>query len=248
MKTNCIFFALWLLAFSPIKLQAESMDHKAWDTLLKKHVNDDGWVDYKGFQRDSTALNAYLEQLSNNSPQETWTRQEQLAYWINAYNAYTVKLILDYYPVSSIRDIGSKIFIPFISSPWDIKFIKIGGKKYDLNNIEHSIIRKEFDEPRIHFAVVCAAYSCPKLRNEAYIPEILDQQLDDAARNFINNPENNIIHMNEVQLSKLFSWYKGDFTKSGDLLDFISKYSDIKPQPNAKINYLDYDWSLNEQQ
>ena len=108
-----------------------------------------------------------MEELRKGHPNDKhWTETEQLAYWINAYNAFTVELILDHYPVASIRDI--KEGVPFINSVWDIDFIKIEGKTYSLNDIEHRILRREFDEPRIHFAIVCASISCPKLRNEAF--------------------------------------------------------------------------------
>ena len=136
--------------------------HEDWTALLSVHVSEAGFADYRGFQRDSIKLDQYLEKLSNHPPnQDKWSEEEQLAYWINAYNAYTVKLILMHYPVRSIKDIGSSIQIPFVNSPWDIKFIQIGDKKLDLNNIEHSILRKEFEEPRIHFAINCASFSCP---------------------------------------------------------------------------------------
>jgi len=211
-------------------------------------VDEEGRVDYRGFLQDRTELTGYLDQLSKNAPNpETWSRDAQLAYWINAYNAYTIELILEHYPVQSIRDIGSKIMIPNIVSPWDIKFIEIGNEKYDLNNIEHSIIRKQFDEPRIHFAVICAAHSCPQLRNEAYTAKNLEQQLGEDARNFINDPSRNKIQTDKVQLSKLFSWYKGDFTKGMNLAEYVSQYAEVPVNDDARVSFLEYDWSLNEQ-
>ena len=131
------------------------MTHEVWDELTRKHVTESGVVNYKGIIQDSIQFNAYLDLLSSHLPNETnWTREERLAYWINAYNAFTVKLIIDHYPVVSIKDI--KKGIPLVNSVWDIQFIEIGGKSYDLNNIEHGILRKEFYEPRIHFAINCA--------------------------------------------------------------------------------------------
>jgi hypothetical protein len=183
--------------------------------------------------------------LSNNPPKNDWNENEQKAYWINAYNAFTVSLILQHYPVKSIEDIGGKIYK--VNTPWDIKFITIGGKKYDLNNIEHGILRKNFNDPRIHFALVCASMSCPKLRNEAYTTSQLNAQLEGAGRDFLNDRSKNRVSANHAELSKYFSWYKGDFTKNGSLADYINKYSQDKINANTKISSIDYNWSLNEQ-
>jgi hypothetical protein len=227
---------------------ANPPQHQAFTSLLQKHVDEQGMVDYKGFLRDREQLKAYLETLESNPPNpQEWSEAEQLAYWINAYNAYTIDLILEHYPLKSIKDIGSAIQVPFVNSPWDIKFINIKGKKFDLNNLEHNIIREEFNEPRIHFALVCAARSCPKLRREAYTAEKLDAQLSQQAKQFLTDPAKNRIGEQEVQLSKLFNWYQGDFTKKGSLIDFLNKYAPLTIQPDAEISYLDYDWRLNEQ-
>lgn len=219
--------------------------HQQWDKLLKKHVNASGMVSYKGFQKDKADLEGYLKTLSDNAPQSNWSENEQKAYWINAYNAFTVALILKHYPVKSIKDIGGKIYK--VNTPWDIKFISIGGKKYDLNNIEHGILRKKFDDPRIHFALVCASISCPRLRNEAYTAAQLNAQLEDDGRNFLNDKSKNNVSASRADLSKYFSWYKGDFTKNGSLADFINKYSVAKINSNTKISSLEYNWNLNEQ-
>lgn len=232
---------------SPGQVGSQYPDHEVWDELLQKHIDEKGFVKYNGFISDSLQLNLYLDQLQKHPPdKQSWTTEEQLAYWINAYNAFTIKLIIDNYPLESIKDIGSGIQIPFVSSPWDIKFIKIGGKKLDLNNIEHSILRKEFDEPRIHFAVNCASFSCPKLRGEAFVASKLDMQLDEQARDFINDLERNAISKDQVQVSKIFSWFKGDFTKAGSLREYLNQYSRVKIREKTKIKFMDYDWSLNQ--
>lgn len=232
---------------SPGQVGSRSHDHIPWDALLKKHVDRNGFVNYEGFLQDSVELDRYLTQLQNYPPdKQTWTDEEQLAYWINAYNAFTIKLIIDHYPVESIKDIGSGIQIPFVNSPWDIKFIEIGGEKLDLNNIEHSILRKEFDEPRIHFAVNCASFSCPKLLDEAFVASKLNDQLDQQAHEFINDPERNKIDRDQVQVSKIFSWFKRDFTKEGSLTEFLNRYSKVKIEYKTKIRFMDYDWSLNQ--
>jgi hypothetical protein len=215
-----------------------------WDQLVKQHVTEEGYVDYAGFKADADALQQYLDLLSSHHPNENnWSREERLAYWINAYNAFTVKLIVDHYPVESIKDI--KKGIPMINSVWDIKFIEIEGETYDLNNIEHSILRKKFDEPRIHFAINCASVSCPALRCEAYTPEDLERQLAEQTTRFLSDPSKNLISSNALQLSRIFSWFKGDFTKDGSLIEFIETHSDVKIEEKANVSFMAYDWNLN---
>lgn len=220
-----------------------SPDHTSWTKLLQRNVDLNGRVSYSGFVSDSVGLNHYLRELSSNPPNESWSREEKLAYWINAYNAFTIKLIVDHYPVSSIKDI--KKGIPFINSVWDLKFFSIGGEEMDLNFIEHQILRKEFEEPRIHFAIVCASYSCPKLRNEAFLAANLEQQLQNQAVQFVNDPSKNILSKNELKLSSIFKWFEADFTKNRNIRDFIGRYSNQSINPKAKVRYLEYDWNLN---
>ncbi|GAA0879069.1 DUF547 domain-containing protein [Algoriphagus jejuensis] len=221
--------------------------HQIWDQLLKSHVKPDGTVDYKGFIRDKAKLDQYLKLISENAPdRKTWSKNQQMAYWINAYNAFTVKLIVDNYPVESIRDLGPKLKIPLIKDVWHYKFFKIGGVESSLDEIEHSILRKEFEEPRIHFAINCASVSCPPLLNEAFTAEKLEAQLTKVATTFINDPSRNKIKADQAQISSIFSWFKGDFTKKGTLIDFLNLYSKVKINPNANISHLDYDWNLNE--
>lgn len=220
--------------------------HKLWDELLKANVSPDGTVDYKGFISEKKKLDQYLKLISENAPdRKTWSREEQLAYWINAYNAFTVKLIVDNYPVESIRDLGPSLKIPLIKDVWHYKFFSIGGKESSLDEIEHSILRKEFEEPRIHFAINCASVSCPPLLNEAFLPSKIDDQLDKVAKDFINGSRNKITP-NSIQISSIFSWFKGDFTKNGSLIDFLNKFSKVKINSGAKVSYLDYNWNLNE--
>jgi hypothetical protein len=224
---------------------SKPIDHGMWDKLTKKHVTPEGYVDYEGFLEDSVQVKAYLALLSNHHPNdEFWSRDERLAYWINAYNAFTVKLIMDHYPVQSIKDI--KNGIPFVNTVWDIQFIDIEERTYDLNNIEHGIIRPKFEEPRIHFAVNCASVSCPRLRNEAYTAERLDEQLTDQTKSFLADESKNKISKNQLELSKLFTWYGGDFTKDGQtVVGFVQKYSDRDISDDAKVDYIEYNWDLN---
>lgn len=224
------------------------IDHAAYDRLLKKYVNEKGLVNYKGFKADELAFNQYLALLSKNPPATSWSRADQMAYWINAYNAYTIRLILDHYPVQSIKDIGSKIQIPFVTTPWAAKFFTIGGNKMSLDEIEHGTLRKQYNDPRIHFALVCASISCPRLRNEAYTAAQLDRQLDEQGRDFLNNPTKNKIAKDATQLSKYFDWYKGDWNQGGQsVVKWVDKYSTTKIDNSTKISFLDYNWKLNEQ-
>jgi len=228
------------------------VSHELWNELLKKYVTLEGNVNYKGLMNEKGKLNSYLDMLGNNPPVElapAMAKDEQkvksqaaaaMAYWINTYNAYTIKLILDHYPVKSIRDIDD-------GKPWDEKFISIGIKRYSLNMIENDILRKKFQDPRIHFAINCASKSCPKLLNEAFNAKDLERQLDDAARSFVNDDSKNKINGDKLELSEVFDWYKADFiaTYTG-VISFLNKYSQTPIPSTAPVSYLDYDWSLNE--
>ncbi len=221
------------------------ISHELWNDILINHVKDKGRVDYQGIINDKAKLEAYISLLESSHPNKKWSDDEQLAYWINAYNAFTVKLIVDNYPVKSIKDVKSGI--SFINSVWDIKFINIEGKKYDLANIEHGILRKSFDEPRIHFAINCASISCPPLLPEAFAAETVNDQLEKATKQFINDEGHNTFKDGRAELSKIFQWYKGDFTKKGrKLQEYIAPYLDQKMSSDFSISYADYDWGLNE--
>lgn len=220
--------------------------HDTWDQLVQAHVSG-SVVDYKGFIKDRTKLDGYCVSLSKNAPTDAWKKQQILAYYINLYNAQTVKLIVDNYPVSSIRDLHPTLKIPGVNSVWHVTKFMVGDKEISLNDVEHEILRK-LDEPRIHFAINCASGSCPPLRNEAYTAEKLEQQLTDQAKVFINSPQYNKITTSSVELSSIFNWFGGDFQKDGSLIQYINKYSNTKINENAKVRYLDYDWSLNDVQ
>jgi hypothetical protein len=238
-----------MLLFGSTALHAQSKAplHGGYTALLKKHVNTEGQVNYQGFITDAIAFDKYLDLLSNNPPQKNWSREEQMAYWINAYNAFTIKLIMKYYPLKSIKDIGSSIQIPFVNTPWDIKFIAIGKDRFDLNNIEHGILRKKFEDPRIHMVLVCASKSCPALLNEAYEATSLEAQLTKQAQAFLVDNFRNKISTKDPQLSMIFKWYGMDFNRNGKTVrDFVNQYSSVKIPTDAKISYLEYDWRLNE--
>ena len=233
-----IFASAIYICFSFIIDNSPKVDHEIWNLLLTKYVSSDGVVDYKEFKSSQPQLDAYLNLLSDNPPNTSWSKQEAMSFWINAYNANTVSLILKNYPISSIMDINN-------GKAWDLKFIKIGEKTYSLNNIEHDILRAKFSDPRIHFAVNCAAQSCPKLNNRAFTPQNLGINLNRLTKEFINNKTKNNLSSNPVEVSKLFEWYKDDFTKDGTVIDYINKYSTTKVKTSTKLEFMEYSWELN---
>lgn len=212
-------------------------DHSSFNALLKRHVNAGGNVNYSQLKQDEKKLDEYLSNLSDNPPSDDWSRNERLAYWINAYNAYTLKLIVENYPVKSITDLNG-------GKPWDRKWIEIGDRTYSLNQIEHDIIRPRFKEPRIHFAVNCAAASCPPLPNKAFTANNLNSLLETRTRAFIRNDAYNTVNTDEVAVSKIFDWYGEDF---GDLRAYLNRYADIEIPAGKEIGFREYDWALNEQ-
>lgn len=216
--------------------QEAKVDHSQWNTLLRKYVDQEGMVDYSGFKKDREKLDQYLKMLSNQKPDGNWSKNELLAYYINLYNAYTVDLILRNYPLESIKD---------INGAWTKEFVSIGDKEISLGAIENSLLRK-MDEPRIHFAINCASISCPKLMNEAYTAEKMEQQLDKATKEFINSNKNDI-SASSAKLSSIFDWYKGDFTENGKTItEYVNQYAKTKINNGASISYKDYNWKLNE--
>ena len=215
---------------------APAFNHDVFNTLLSSYVSSSGKVNYKGLKGEESKLDAYLADLAKNAPAGDWSKNKALAYWINLYNAGTIKLILNNYPVASITDLeGGK--------PWDKVWIKSGSKTLSLNNIENDIIRPTFNEPRIHFAVNCAAKSCPSLLNKAFTADNLNTLLEQQTVKFINNPAFNAISADKVKVSKIFDWYGKDF---GDLKAYLNKYSKVKIGSGTSIEFQEYDWALNE--
>lgn len=213
-----------------------SFNHSAWNELLEQYVSTQGNVNYRGFKSNRTALRNYIASLDENRPNSNWSESEKKAYWINAYNAMTVDLILRNYPLKSIKD---------IKDPWDQRLWKLGSKWYNLNEIEHKILRKTGDA-RIHFAIVCASYSCPKLANKAFTANDLELQLNIATKAFLMDTERNNISENNIQLSKIFKWFVEDFKTNGSLIDFLNTHSDITISNKAKKSFMDYNWNLNQ--
>lgn len=242
-----VFMLLSLGHFCTLAVAGDQARHGVWSQLLEKYVDDEG-VDYRGFKEEESTLDSYLAELNGTNPDEL-SESEQLALYINAYNAYTVKLILKNFkenkPVSSIKRLGS-----FFSGPWKIQFAAIGGEKYTLDNIEHDIIRPKFKEPRVHFAVNCASKSCPPLITQAYEADTLHQQLEENTISFLNDPQFNYLEGNTLYVTKIFSWFSEDFPEG--VLPFVKRYARgemqqklAKASGKITIKYLDYDWSLN---
>lgn len=233
---SMLFCVCFLLMRTGLEAQ-HAPAHDSWRILLQKHVNSAGKVDYAGFKSDRARLQAYLKTLADNPPRETWRREEKMAYWINAYNAFTVDLIAGHFPLKSILDLDG-------GKTWDVPRIALGDKKYSLNQIEHEILRAQFQDARIHFAINCAAQSCPPLWNKAYTAENLEKTLEARTRQFINTPFYNDLQGNPPAVSQLFEWYAADF---GDLRAFLNRYGKIKIPENARIRFKPYDWGLNGQ-
>jgi hypothetical protein len=226
--------------------------HTAWTAVLREHVRD-GRVDYAALARDDRPLNAYLAALSGTcaTDYERWTRAQRIAFWLNAYNAFTVRLIVNHYPIASIRRIG---WLP--GAAFRERFIPMPGLKggtISLDDIEHGTLRSAFREPRIHFALVCAARSCPALRGEAYRAADLDRQLEDQGRVFLHDPTKNRVDVaaKMLYLSSIFDWFRDDFVAAaGSVPAFVMPYLDDVgiPVTGFALQFLDYDWSLNDRE
>ena len=213
---------------------------KIFNDLLQKHVTNTGIVDYKSFKNNEGKLDTYIAYLENTSPNNSWSKNKQKAFWINAYNAYTIKLILENYPIKSIMDIKKDG-----KTAWKIPFAIVGGKTYTLDHIEHEILRKTLFDPKIHVGVNCASGSCPKLGNKAFTEENVEVELTKLMKDFINDISRNKLSKKKVQISSIFDWFKEDFTKNGSVIDFLNSYADTEINEKAKISYLKYDWTLN---
>lgn len=218
-------------------LPAQSSD---FNELLQGNVDKKGNVDYKSLKADEAKLDAYLTMLNNTSPSKDWSANKEKAFWINVYNAYTIKIILNNYPLKSITNIKIDG-----KTAWKTPFVKVGGQTYTLDHVEHEILRKKFKDARIHVGVNCASGSCPKLGNMAFTEDNVEAELERLMKEFINDSTRNKISNKKVEISEIFNWFKGDFTSNGSVIDYINKYSTIKVSKKAKIKYLPYDWSLN---
>lgn len=234
----------------------EEVDHSRLDHLLRRYVDEDGNVAYAELKAEGdSTLDAYLDTLAEVHP-SSLSREARLALWINAYNAYTLQLIVDHYPVQNIWAVTSGPPRPKENSPFALDVGPVADTVRSLDEIEHEIIRKRFDEPRIHFALVCAALSCPKLRREAYTGPKLDRQLDEQARTFLHDDTKNRIPAStgDIEVSRILKWYSDDFGASTDELQhFLAPYFDgvVRDRLAAgayDVRYRTYDWTLNDQE
>ncbi len=250
-----VFAADELAKSQAINNQFDQM-HSLWNEILKEHVVVSGHksaVRYGHIKGSPKKLQQYIYSLSDVSKKQfdSFSEPQKLSFLINAYNAFTLTLVLNNYPVSSIKKIGS-----WFSTPWKIRFFKLFGEMRSLDDIEHEMIRKWFNEPRIHFALVCAAKSCPPLRNEAFVAERLEEQLSDAAKNFLTDRDRNYYDGQSqiLYLSSIFKWYGDDFNKTyGSALNFTApilagnKAEELQiTSESTATQYLNYDWSLND--
>ncbi len=220
-----------------------------FDAILGRYVSADGFVNYKGLKEDKE-FERYIEYLSNTDPDTLPSDKDRLAFWINAYNAFVLKGVLEEYPIKSVRDVG---WIPhsfFKRKKFDTKHGKI-----TLQVLENEKLREAFREPRIHFVINCASMSCPKLITETYRAEKLEQQLEAQAISFINNKSKNYLDKENgvLYISSIFKWYEGDFIKKGEkIAEYVARYlspddAEFVRNNEVTIKYLDYDWGLNEQ-
>jgi uncharacterized protein DUF547 len=247
MKIIVLALALSLsLLWSQGAALAQTADYSLYDEVLQAYVKGDR-VDYAGLKKDRAKLDQFLQELAQVDPDKL-SSPEQMAYYINIYNAWTLWLILTKYPdLESIKDLGG-----LFSSPWSKKIVKVGGKLLTLDNVEHDILRPRFKDPRIHFALNCASKGCPPLLNRPYTGTKLDKQLDQVTIVFINDPERTQLKGNTLRVTKLMDWYAGDF--GHDPVGFVKKYARggfkkklEKLGKEIEVDFLDYDWSLNAQ-
>ena len=246
------------LAFAAAPIWSQTFDHahKEWDALLKKHVVllEDGKasrMDYAGMAQERARLKSYLDSLAAVGEGEfkTWSQPQQMAFLVNAYNAFTVEKILTRYPdIQSIWDFG-KLF----GNPFKDEFFCLLGRKASLDWVEHEVLRKNYREPRIHYAVNCASLGCPMLREEAYVAERLEPQLEEQARRFLSDHSRNRVAQGRLEVSKIFDWYKEDFeprnryfARYAALLAERPEERELVAQGRAPLSFLDYDWSLND--
>ena len=250
-------FGLLLLGFLIQPALGFDHSHSKFDRILKKAVvviGPKSQVRYASLKKEPQALNEYQREIEQVTLSEfkQWSESQQIAFLINAYNALTIKLILSEYPdLKSIKDLGG-----FFSGPWKVEFFSLFGAKRHLDHIEHGLLRKNYREPRIHFALVCASIGCPPLRAEAFVPERLDSQLNDAMKKFLRDTDRNIFNpdTNTLEISSIFKWFKGDFVNvAGSVEAFIAPWitDDIYLRLRIRneepdIEYLDYDWNLND--
>jgi hypothetical protein len=222
---------------------SQFQEEKAFSRLLSACVTTDGLVDYRSLKEQRELLDDYFSYLENNQLRLTADSASAKSYWINYYNTSTLRIVLSRYPLKSMRDIPTANL--GYETIWEVPLHKINGRTYSLNQVERELLIDRFQDPRIHFALVCGAQSCPPLRRELYDPGKLDEQLDDQARIFLSNPKWNQITGTTITLSPIFKWYRADFLMSGQPLHKVLSSYTGRPFKSAVFEYSEYDWRLN---
>jgi len=227
-----------LLAFHStfiLLAQSTAAMHQSWNEVLQKHVDKQGIVDYNGI-KNNTSFHRYTGMLKKVKGADGYAEKDAMAYWINVYNTFVIKLIIDNNETASIKN---------IPNAFEEKFISLPSGRYSLNDIENNILRNTYKDARIHFVLVCGAVSCPPLHDEAITDQNLDKKLDQLTKAFITNPKFNQITENHLKISELFKWYETDFGAAGGVRAFVKKHSGINVSKTATIEYLPYNWDLN---
>jgi hypothetical protein len=264
------FLLLTFIIFCSSSAYAFDHDYSNYGEVLQTYVKD-GLVNYGALQKNRKGIDQFVKEIGDvtKNEYENWARDQQLAFWINTYNGWFLKIVIDHYPIRGGRLLG--VFYPEnsvqrIPGIWDDIKTRTAGREVSLNDIEHKILRPIFKEARIHFAIVCASIGCPALRSEPFRVSSLQRQLEDATRDFVNNPTKVRWNADEkkLELSKIFDWFSGDFAsfadeswlklyskKQGGPVAFVSKYLpaaivETLKKGKVKVDYLDYDWHLNE--
>ena len=233
-----------LLLLASLSVFAFDHSHKAWNQLLSQYVvkqNGQVLVNYRALKASPQKLDSYLKSLSavSQAEYEKFSKDQKFSFWVNAYNAFTWKLIIDHYPIRSIRKIGG-----VFTNPWKMEFFKLLGKKMHLDGIEHGTLRDQWKEHRIHFVVNCASISCPNLPLQAIVAKDLEKQLSQAEESFLKNKSKNDVKKKTIYASKIFDWYGEDFAGLGEVEGYLKKF--YKLSGEVEVEFLDYDWDLNE--
>ncbi|RTQ45237.1 DUF547 domain-containing protein [Hymenobacter gummosus] len=241
---------LLLPLLTAIRAQADNntleLLHRPWNELLKRYVQPDGRLPYADLAEHDEQLRGYLQALRHVTPEASWTRQDQAAFWLNVYNAYTLNLAVEYYPVQRLGDIKIKT-VGGYKPAWEAPEVNVGGKLYSLNQIEREILPRLLPQDARRFlALHCAAASSPALLPEAYDGARLDQQLDAQARRFVNDATRNQLSAAAVQVSSVFDWHAAEFGEKAQLIAFLNRYATTRIEPAATVQYLPYDWTLND--
>lgn len=227
-----------VMLFVQTTIFSQFINYKFYEDFLIKYVSEEGYVDYDKIYENQVDLKKTLERFEEIVTSDSWSKNQKLSHWINVYNVYSIKLIVDNYPINSIQDINQS---------FELRFIPVDKQLVSLNYIEKEILSKTLDE-RIHFAINCASISCPNINRQAFYGDIIDSQLETAAYAFINDTSKNDINKREVKLSKIFDWFSADFLKNNSsIIEYVNKYSETKIKDTATIEYLKYNWSINSQ-